>query len=312
MSRAFRFGVLLRAAADATELLNTARAVEAQGYDSLFVSDHLLGHPLGPIPALAAAAGVTERLRLGTLMLNNDLRHPLVLARDIATLDLVSGGRVELGLGAGWMHEDYTSSGIVQDPPAVRIDRLCEAAMIIRGALREGSFTFSGQHYAIELPEGAAFPRLATPPPLILGGGGRRILSLAARTADIVGINATLAAGTTTDRSAIESITPDATDRKLGWVRAAAGDRLADLDLQVLCGLVAVTDDPRGTAEGVGRFLGLEPADVLSGLVLLVGTVDSLVEELLARRARWGLNYFVVPAESAADFAPVVARLRNA
>ena len=194
----FRFAAQLSTAPDATARTwaDQARKVEDLGFSTLLMPDHF-GDQLAPVPAMMAAADATTHLRIGTLVFDNDYRHPLVLAKEAATLDLLSDGRLELGLGAGWMRSDYEQSGITYDAASVRVDRFEEAVAIVTGLLESaGPFSFTGEHYTVTdhtpTPRPVQHPR----PPIIIGGGGRRVLSIAGRHAEIVSINVNLKAGT--------------------------------------------------------------------------------------------------------------------
>src|ERR1700722_5937434 len=224
--RKFRFAVQLSKGPDATprSWADQARKAEDLGYSTLLMPDHF-GDQLAPVPALMAAADATSTLRIGALVFDNDYRHPVVLAKGAATLDLLSGGRLELGLGAGWMRSDYHESGIAYDAPGVRVDRFAEGVAVVTGLLEsDGPFSFSGPHYTVTehtlLPRPVQRPR----PPLILGGGGRRVLGIAGRWADIVSINAALRAGTAGPERA-PNASPEATRQKIAWVKDAAGER---------------------------------------------------------------------------------------
>jgi probable F420-dependent oxidoreductase len=308
--RKFRFAVQLSKAPDATARSWAAQAKKAEdlGYSTLLMPDHF-GDQLAPVPALMAAADATTTLRLGTLVFDNDYRHPVVLAKEAATLDLLSGGRLELGLGAGWMRSDYEESGIVYDSPGVRVDRFAEAVAVIAGLLEsDGPFSFSGKHYAVTehalLPRPAQRPR----PPLILGGGGRRVLTLAGKLGDIVSINVDLRAGTGGPETA-PNASPDATRQKVAWVRDGAGPRFDDIELNCLIGFVMITDDAPNIAQAMGPTFGIDPADALHVPVTLIGTLDEMVEELRWRREEYGISYFSVEADVWESLAPVVSRL---
>jgi probable F420-dependent oxidoreductase len=308
--RKFRFAVQLSKAPDATARSWAAQAKKAEdlGYSTLLMPDHF-GDQLAPVPALMAAADATTTLRLGTLVFDNDYRHPVVLAKEAATLDLLSGGRLELGLGAGWMRSDYEESGIVYDSPGVRVDRFAEAVAVIAGLLEsDGPFSFSGKHYAVTehalLPRPAQRPR----PPLILGGGGRRVLTLAGKLGDIVSINVDLRAGTGGPETA-PNASPDATRQKVAWVRDGAGPRFDDIELNCLIGFVMITDDAPSIAQAMGPTFGIDPADALHVPVTLIGTLDEMVEELQWRREEYGISYFSVEADVWESLAPVVSRL---
>lgn len=300
--RPFRFAVQARGAESRERWASLARKVEDLGYDTLAIPDHFTDQ-LAPFPALLAAAEATERLRVGTLVIDNDFLHPAVLARDAATVDLLTGGRLELGLGAGWMTSDYETSGIPFDRPSVRIDRLAEAVTIVKGLFTEGAFRFEGEHYTIDGLDGRPLPVQQPHPPLLIGGGGRRILSLAGREADIVGINLNLSGG----RGGADA-SPESTDEKVGWVREAAGDRFDDLELQALVFAVVVTDDRDAVAQGIGQNFDLDADAVLDVPHFLIGTIDQIVDDLQRRRERWGISYYSLQG-GMSDFAPVVERL---
>ena len=296
-------------AESATQYREIARKAEALGYSTLYVPDHFVDHPLGPIPAMAMAAEATTTLRVGSLVFGNDYRHPVVLARDAATLDLLSDGRLELGIGAGWMTVDYEKAGIPLDPPGVRITRMQEAVTIIKGLMAEGPFTFSGEHYAITDLDGQPKPVQRPHPPLVIGGGGKRVLSYAAREADIVGINANLRSGKADDPDSAVSLNPASTDDKLAWVREAAGGRYDRLEIQSLVGFQMFTDDARGLAEAMAPAFETTPDAVLDSPVALVGTLDEMVETLERRRERWDMTYHVIGHDHLDAFAPAVERL---
>ncbi len=284
-----------------------ARKAEDLGYATLLMPDHIPGQ-LAPIPALAVAAGATTNLRLGTLVVANDFRHPAMLAKEAATLDVLSDGRFELGVGAGWMNEDYTMTGIPHDRPGIRIERMIEAVSVLRGFWGDEAFSFDGEHYTIDGLDGAPKPVQQGGPPIVMGGGGKRMLSTAARLADIVGINPNVHEGTI-GADAIASMTAEATDEKIGWVKAAAGDRFDDIEISILKFVAIVTDDREGTAGGVGGGMGLTPEQVLSSPHTLVGSTGQIVEELQAQRERWNGSYVTVQADAIDAFAPIVAEL---
>src|SRR5690242_6467519 len=234
--RKFRFAVIAPKCGSGKELTEQARKAEALGYSAFFVPDHFIEHDLAPTVALAHIAAVTDTLRVGPLVLGNDYKHPVVLAREAATLDVLSDGRLELGIGAGWMTADYEKAGMPLDPPGVRIARLEESIAVMKGLFAEGPFSFSGAHYTITDLDGMPKPVQQPHPPFLIGGGGPRILGVAAREASVVGVNAFLRAGEGTAAEAVHSLTPASTDQKLEWLRAAAGDQFDDLELQTLVG----------------------------------------------------------------------------
>jgi probable F420-dependent oxidoreductase len=305
--RPFRFAVQASSASNGAAWMDLARRVESLGYSTLSMPDHF-GVQLAPIAAMAAAAAATTTLRIASLVFDNDFRHPVVLAKEIATLDVLSGGRAELGLGAGWLATDYEQSGIQHDSASVRLERMEEGVHVIKGLMADGPFTFEGRHYTITQLEGHPKPVQRPHPPIVMGGGGRRMLSIAGREADVIGINANLGAGRI-GREMAADVTPAAFHRKIGWVRDAAGPRFDQIELQVQTFFQAVTDDRDATAAAVGQGFGLGAAELLQIPLVLIGSVDQIVEELQRRRDAFGISYVTVQADAVESFAPVVARL---
>jgi probable F420-dependent oxidoreductase len=281
--------------------------LEDLGFSTVTVSDHF-GEQLGPIAALVTMAEATSTLRLAPLVLCNDYRHPVVIAKEIATMDLLSEGRLEVGLGAGWRISDYEVSGIPFDPPGVRIDRLGESIHLLKALWSGEPVHHEGRHFRVEGMAGFPLPVQRPHPPLIVGGGGRRVLSLAAREADIVGIIPSLTAGKV-DASTGREATPEATDQKLAWIREAAGDRFGDIELQVRLEVALVTDDPDPYFEALSGSFGLTPDQARGCPYALCGPVEAMVDQLVERRERWGLSYVGIPFEAVEAMAPVVAKL---
>jgi len=309
-ARTFRFAAQLsRPPGDSPRAwAEQARKAEDLGYSTLLMPDHF-GEQLAPMPALMAAADATEHLRLGALVFDNDYRHPLILAKEAATLDLLSDGRLELGLGAGWMRSDYEQSGIAYDTPAVRVARFAEAVEIVTGLLSaEEPYSYKGEHYTITEATPYPRPRQRPRPPLIIGGGARRVLSIAARHAEIVSINVDLRAGTG-GAEAAPNASPAATRQKLAWVREAAGARFDDIEINTLIGFVVITDTAQAMAESLAPAFGLEPDDALHVPLALIGTLDEMAEELEWRRREYHMSYFSVEADAWEALAPVVQRL---
>jgi probable F420-dependent oxidoreductase len=305
--RRFRFGIQCSGPLPGTTWQETARRIEAMGYSTLFVPDHF-GDQLAPITALSVAAEATTDLRVGALVFDNDYRHPVTLAMEMATLDLLSSGRVELGLGAGWMATDYEQAGLPYDRPGVRVDRFEEALAVLRGMFAEGPFDHVGEHYRITGLDGRPTPHTPGGPPLLIGGGGRRVLSIAARHADIVGVNPNLREGAITAATALDALAGP-TDEKVRWVREAAGDRFGSLELNVLSFAASVTDDLDGFAGFLGELFGAPPEEVLEAPTVVAGSVEQIVDRLLTRRDRWGFSYYVFQVDAAETMAPIVARL---
>lgn len=240
MTRPFRFGQLaMLPPASRSEWIDTVHRAEDSGYATIQVTDHTDRTPLSPLVALAAAAQVSSTLRLGTLVLANDFREPAVLAKEAATLDLLSDGRFELGLGAGWLSTDYEQTGIELRSPGRRIDRLAEAVEIINSFGTNPRTTFDGRHYTVtDLPAVPQQPRV----PLLLGGGGPRMLRLAACAADIVSVNLMNAEGFIGPAS-VRSATDDATDAKVELVRSTATAHGRDPELHLIAYWAEVADD---------------------------------------------------------------------
>jgi len=282
-----------------------ARRCEDLGYSCLYIPDHF-GDQFGPLVALTVAAEATTRLRVGSLVFDNDYRHPLVLAKEIATLQLASDGRVEFGLGAGWLTTDYAESGIPLEPPPARVDRMLEGLAIMRALWKEERVTFSGQYYTVTEAQG--LPRPHTAPPIVIGGGRRRILTIAGAHADIVGVNVDLRSGAV-GAEVVASAMPEKWDERVAWVRAAAGDRFDQLELQVLTFLVMVGTPQRDALEQVAPMFGVPPEVLAEIPIGMAGTVDEICDQLVRRRERWGFNYIVVHDGEIESFAPVVARL---
>jgi probable F420-dependent oxidoreductase len=309
VDRPFRFGVITSKCGSGKELTEQARTAEALGYASLFVPDHFIDHDLAPTVALAHVAAVTDTLRVGPLVLGNDYKHPVVLAREMATLDLLSDGRLELGIGAGWMTVDYEKAGLLLDRPGVRIARLAESIAILKGLFAPGPFSFTGEHYRITDLDGMPKPPQGADLPFLIGGGGKKILGLAAREAKIVGINANLRTGSGESPETAQSLLPEATDQKLAWLREAAGDEFANLEIQSLLGFAHVADDVSGIAKAMAGSFGVSEADAVLAPATLVGSIEGIIELLEQRRERWQMSYVVVPIEATEMLAPVVARL---
>ncbi|MBM3672217.1 MAG: TIGR03621 family F420-dependent LLM class oxidoreductase [Actinobacteria bacterium] len=307
--RKFRFGVMALSAASGKEYRETARKAQDLGFSTLYVPDHFVDHPFGPFPAMAMAAEATDTLRVGSLVLGNDYRHPVVVARDAATLDLLSDGRLELGLGAGWMTVDYEKAGMPLDAPGVRVDRLEESLAVVKGLMADGEFSFEGEHYTITGLDGMPKPVQKPHPPIVIGGGAPRVLRLAGREAQIVGINANLKNGVANDPSTAPSMNPAATDKKLGWVREGAGDKFDHIEIQSFAGFTMFTDDSKSIAEAMAPTFECTAEEVLDSPVGLVGTVDEMIETIHRRRERWQMSYHVVGSEVMDEFAPVVAKL---
>jgi probable F420-dependent oxidoreductase len=258
---------------------------------------------------LLSAAAATTRLRVGTNVLNNDFRHPVIVAREAATADVLTDGRVQLGLGAGHMKSEYDEAGLRFEAGATRVERLAESVAIIKGLLAGEAVTFTGRHYRVT--EHTIHPRpVQRPrPPILIGGNGRRLLTLAAKEADIVGLTGITFGGGGTERD-MSGWRVTGVEERIRLVREAAGARFAQLELNALVQRVVVTDKRREAAEDLARrWAQLTPDEILASPYVLVGTIEQMVEDLLARRERWGISYYVVFEPFLDAFAPVVAAL---
>lgn len=303
----FRFGIIGYRTSSMDEWRARVRRTENLGYSTFLVADHF-GEQFAPIPALVDAAHATTSLRVGSFVFDNDFRHPALLAREAATIDVLSGGRFEFGIGGGWLKAEYEQSGLPFESGRIRTNKLEEALHIIKGLFAEGPVTFSGTHYTIAGLEGYPQPIQRPHPPILIGGGGKRMLELAAREATIVGI---------APRAHIEGrvdaadSTAEATSRKIGWIRQAAGSRFSKLELNAIVFEVIVTDDRDQAANQLAANLDsvLTTKQLLEAPHWLIGTLDQICETLLVRRERFGISYIAVFEEHREIFAPIVARL---
>ena len=304
----FRFGVNVWRATSRAEWEEKACKLENLGYAVLTVPDHL-ADLLAPLPALVSAARATTRLQVGTLVLNNDLRHPILVAREAATVDLLTDGRFHLGLGAGHMQSEYDQAGVGFDAAGTRVARLTEAVTIIKGLLRGESVTFAGRHYRVTGHQIYPLPVQRPHPPLLIGGNGQQLLTLAAQKADIVGLTGfTLRrGGTAPDFAGWKAA---GLEERMQLIREAAGARYDHLELNALVQRVVVTDDRRHAAEELThRWPQLRSEDILQCPYVLIGMVDQMVDALQAYRERWGISYYTIFEPYVDAFAPVVARL---
>jgi probable F420-dependent oxidoreductase len=304
----FRFGVEMMAPFAGMTWAESARELESLGYSTLFAPDHF-DEGFGPLTAMATAAAATTELTVATAVLAADFRHPAVLARELASIDVLSEGRLEVGLGAGYQVDDYRSSGIAMDPPKVRVDRLIEYVAVLRGLFAEGEFSFDGEHFQIDALDGTPQPFTPGGPPIFVAGGGPRMLRFAARCADIVGVNPALPTSERREEARRDGVAARV-DEKFALIREAAGDRCERLVFHGWLQAAQVTDDGRVAATAIGTALGgLDPDDVLESPFVLVGSVAEIVERLHERRDRWGYSYYTVQQRAAHDFAQVLASL---
>jgi probable F420-dependent oxidoreductase len=313
--RPFRFLTDTGEPLDGAGLAAFARRAEGLGYSGLVMPDHLMAQ-YAPVPFLMAVAAATQRLRVGTFVFNNNLRHPAVLAQDLATVDRLSGGRVEIGIGAGWNRPEHDAIGIPFEPVGTRVAKLAEAIRVLKGCFGDEAFSFAGTHYTITDHDGQPKPVQRPHPPIFIGGGGKRLLTLAAQQAQIIG----LAPRLTRDANGLPtldtpSITLAATEEKIGWVREAAGDRFGELEFNSYPtgGPMVITHDARGEArrradrlrERTGVELTVE--EILQSPHVFIGTVKELTRKFVELRERLGISSFLLDDMEA--FAPIVENL---
>lgn len=304
----FRFGVQVAKADSGVGWADLARRTEALGYDVLVMPDHV-GIQLAYAPALAAAACATTRLRIGTLVLATDFRQPASIASEAATLDLISGGRYELGLGVGGsLLADYAFIGLPFETPGIRVGRFKESLAAIKALFGEEPVTQAGQHVRLQGLVGFPRPVQRPYPPILIGAGGKRMLALAAREADIVSV---LIAMSPEGQFDLSELRAEAIDAKMVWMREAAGDRFDQLELHVLLQHLAITDNAAEAQASLSRRWKINPEEVAASPYALLGTVDAIVAQLVTRRDRFGFSYYTVFDRDMEAFAPIIAALRE-
>jgi probable F420-dependent oxidoreductase len=288
--------------------IDKAKRAESLGYSVVTIVDHI-GDQLAPMPALTAIAMSTTSIRVGPMVLANDWRNPLLVAREAATLDVLSNGRLELGIGAGWLTTDYEQLGIPYDRPGVRVERMMEALTLIRDLLGGERVNHSGPHYRIT--NATCFPRPVQKPrpPIVVGGGSRRLLTFAGQLADVVNVHTNLGAEHVVGDQSRADISTEAARRRFGWVREGAGSRVQQVELGLRIFASSVTDRPEAAAAELGRRWQLSAAQLLESPYALVGSVDHIAEGLLKRRQEFGATYFTWNEPEMEKMAPIVGRL---
>lgn len=307
MTKPFRFAIQASTATDGKAWRALARKVEDLGYSTMYIPDHF-GDQWAPTIAMTIASEATTTLNVGALVFDNDYRHPVVLAKEMATLDLASDGRVEFGIGAGWMKSDYDEAGIDYDRPGVRIDRMVEGLAIMKQLWSEGTATFKGEHYQVNAAQGLPRPHSKPHPKIVIGGGGKRVLGIAAREADVIGVNPNLSAGYVGPEVAESAKAPYFKER-IGWIKEAAGDRFDDLELQILTFFVQIVPNRDEVLTNMAPLFGVTPEEAGGIPMALVGTVDEICETIQQRREEYGFSYVVVHEPEMEAFGEVVARL---
>jgi len=304
-NRPFRFGVTSTGATSADAWKSKVERIEQLGYSTLFVPDHFI-EQIATMPALAMAAAYTTSLRFAPLVCSNDFRHPILLAKEAATLDMLSNGRFELGLGAGWLKAEYDALGISFDSPGERVSRLEEAIQVIKAYFQDEPLQHQGQYYTLQT--GRGLDRIPNPvqkphPPLLIGAGGKRMLSIAARHADIIGLAVKVQSN---------GAGPDPRDiattfaQKLAWIREEAGDRFEDIELNIQTWAVVITNDRQQAATRVAKQFPLPIEILLNTPYILIGTIEEIAEQIQRYREAYHLTYFTVFDRHMEDFAPVV------
>jgi len=310
----FRFGVFAEGVRSREALLDTARRAEDGGFATFLIRDHFIaepfGHQLAPLTALATVAAATRTLRIGSLVFANDYRHPVMLAKEVATLDVLSEGRFELGLGAGFSRAEYEQAGIAFDPPPVRVERLSEALHVVKGLFSDAPFTFAGTYYSVSSLNGFPKPLQRPHPPILVGAASSRMLSIAARHADIVGLQTvSTTRGVVAQDSKVRSA--NAVSEKIEQIRQVAGARFEDIELSTVASVI-MTDHRREAAERFARDRGwgdIVADEVLEMPSVFIGTVDHMVDEMQGRRERYGISYYVFFDHLMDSVAPLVTRL---
>jgi probable F420-dependent oxidoreductase len=319
--RPFRFGYTGGASSKKAKLLESARTVEALGYSTFGLADHFV-RPFAPLVAGQAVADATTTLRITQTVLAQDFREPAVLAKELATLDVLSEGRLQVGLGAGWLQQEYEDAGMRFDPAPIRIARLEEMAIILKGLFGDEPFSFSGDHYTITALQGRPTPVQRPRPPIMIGGGGKQVLSVAARQADIVQLMPSNRGGRTSlDPSQFSEA---AIEEKIDWIRDAAGRRFDEIELSAQLLECKVTDRPVEHLSDLamriasvietmgGGRIDLGEEDLRRSPIVAVGDLDEVCQKLIDTRAKFGISYFAAPIEARPGvMAPVIEQLSS-
>jgi probable F420-dependent oxidoreductase len=320
MTRAFRFGVQSYSADSAADWRNQARQAEALGYSAFHLADHVIGpgpaltptnHPVqivAAVPAIAVAAEATSTIKVGCRVFCCDYRNPVVFAKEMASLDFFSEGRLELGLGAGWLQNEYEAIGIPFLAAGRRIDRMEETIRLLRASFADGEVNQVGTHVHAVGFEAVPKPVQKPGPPIMIGGGAKRVLGIAGREADIVSLNFNNSSGRIGPEG-VGSGTAEGTKQKIDWIRAGAGDRFDGIELEIAAYFTVVTDKREATLGQMAPMFGLTPEQIGEHPHTLIGSVDSICDQLQQRREQYGISYVTVGRTVMEAFAPVVARL---
>jgi probable F420-dependent oxidoreductase len=309
--RRFRFGLDVGDNFGRDEFVSLVRRADSSGFSTVTGPDHIGSRLAAVLPMLSVAAEVSSRLRISPMVLANDFRHPVVLAKDSATMDILSEGRFELAIGTGWIKPQFDAAGIRYDPPSKRVDRFEEAIVVIKGCWSGQPFSFEGNHYHVtEITCPRPFQR--PHPPILIAGGGPRMLKIAGREANIVSL-----APVTPGSSAFDNFGRDLTNSgsrvasQIDWIRQGAGPRFDDIELSVFAHHVAVTENAEHEREELGAKTGTTPDEIANSPHMLIGPVSSIVETLLERRERHGISYVVFDSADLDTIEPVIDRLEG-
>ena len=304
MTRAMRFATQSGGAPSAQEWLDRGKRIEALGYDTLAMPDHMIGGAWGPMPALAALAQVTTRLRLGTLVIDNDFRNPVVFAREVALLDVLSNGRFELGLGAGWLDRDYLGTGIPFHRGRVRVARMAEAVTLMKRLFTEEQVDFAGTYYSVTKAEVRPKTIQKPHPPLMIAGGGDEILAVAGREADIVAIVPPGITGT--GKLAVEAVTLDKMKQQAALVREHADGRDVELSMFLDC---VLTDERDKKMTELAEVAKVDRAMLSESAYRGIGTLDQIRAHIRMLRDTIGVTYFCLRGPDVEKLGPIVQEL---
>lgn len=307
--RTFRFGLDVGDNFGRDEFVRLVQRADASGFSVVTGPDHVGSRLAAVLPMLAVAAEVSSRLRISPMVLANDFRHPVVLAKDTATMDILSEGRFELAIGTGWIRDQYEAAGVQYDPPGIRVDRFEEAISVIKGCWSGEPFSFEGDHYHVTdvtCPRPTQRPH----PPILVAGGGPRMLKIAGREADIVSITPLTPGSSTFDTAGHDlASSGDRIARQIDWIRQGAGPRFDSVELSVFAHHVDATEDVSRAREELAAQTGTTPERTADSPHVLIGPPSAMVEALIERRERYGISYVIFDSADLDAVEPVVAQL---
>ena len=309
-----RFGVIVETHTDQSQWFTLARRAEELGYSTFLIRDHIapdyFGPQFSPMVALASLAGVTSTLRLGTLVIDNDFRHPAMLAKEAATLDVLTDGRFELGIGAGWLRHEYDRAGLQYDPNGIRIDRLDESLQVLRDCFHDGRSSFTGAHYHLDQHQHFPMPHQTGGPPILVGAGRPRMLRLAGKYADIVGLlTVSVSTGEVVEDTSGRRVA--AVRGQIDLIREGAGARFDQIEISCVATIQPARDADTGFARIISdhKWSGVSVADASDMAAVFAGNVDDICAQMLGRRDDLGISYFIIGDNQIEELAPVVSRI---